>query len=67
MKTYMTKQGDTWDLIAFKMLGSENKMTNLLEANPELVNVGIFSADVEINIPEITVETISADPPWRVS
>ena len=66
MKTYMTKQGDTWDLIAFNSFGSEYKMTDLLEANPDLVNVGIFSADVKINIPEIAAETISVEPPWRV-
>ena len=33
--TYTTIQGDTWDLIAYKLYGEEKYMKNLIEANEE--------------------------------
>ena len=63
--TYTTKQGDRWDLIAFRVLGNENYMSQLLEANKQHREVYIFSAGVELSIPEIAEETVSTAPPWR--
>lgn len=63
--TYTTKQGDRWDMIAFKVLGNENYMSQLLAANKKHREVFIFPAGVVLNIPEITEETASTAPPWR--
>lgn len=40
--TYTTIQGDTWDLISFKLFGSEKYMKNLIEANWPLLETLVF-------------------------
>ena len=66
MKTYTTVQGDTWDLIAYKIFGAERYMQQLIEANPDLIDVFYFSAGVVITIPEISEEEDqSLLPIWR--
>lgn len=41
---YITEQGDTWDLIAYKLYGEERYMKNLIEANWPLLDILVFSA-----------------------
>ena len=68
MKTYKTVQGDTWDLIALKMypkIGAEKLMDILLEYNLEHIHTVIFSANVMLNIPEVSVPVISNLPAWK--
>lgn len=67
MKTYTTIQGDTWDYIALKELGSEMYMHLLLKENPDHANIEIFSAGVILNIPDIPEGAVIADtlPPWK--
>lgn len=67
MKTYTTTQGDTWDYIALKELGSEMYMHMLLKSNPDYAKVGIFSAGITLNIPDISESAVIADnlPPWK--
>ena len=33
--TYTSIQGDTWDMIAYKVYGKESAMVQLMEANSE--------------------------------
>jgi phage tail protein X len=66
MRTYITVQGDMWDLIAYKELGSEQFMTALIEANPEHRETVIFPANVQLVIPDVdTTQTPSTLPPWK--
>lgn len=68
MKTYRTQQGDTWDLIALKMypkLGAEKLTDILLEYNPEHIRTVIFSANVVLNIPDISVPVVQNLPAWK--
>jgi len=65
--TYKTKAGDTWDLIAYKEYGDEYKMQDLIEANPDYVTTVIFSAGVELTIPDESSTTSTNLPPWKVS
>lgn len=62
---YITQQGDTWDLIALKECGSEKYMAILIEANPEHQETVIFSAGIQLVIPEIDTPIPSTLPPWR--
>lgn len=64
MKTYLTKAGDMWDKIAFEQLGSEYYAPHLLRANPRLLHVLVFPANVEVQIPDIE-QKLSKLPPWR--
>ncbi|WP_338842053.1 tail protein X [Paenibacillus glucanolyticus] len=66
MKTYRTIQGDTWDSIAFSVAGTESFMSNLINANLEHVEVVIFPAGINLNVPEVPVPVSSTLPPWRL-
>ena len=59
MKTYITRQGDTWDLIALRMypkIGAEKLTDILLEANPYYIHTVVFPANIRdvpviVNLP----------------
>jgi phage tail protein X len=62
---YVTKQGDTFDSIAFKQLGDEAYIKQLMAANPDYLAVIIFSGGITLTIPDIDdSDTASTDPPW---
>lgn len=68
MRKYRTQQGDTWDLIAFRMypkLGAEKLMSELIEANSDYVNIVIFPANIILNIPDIEIPVAKTLPPWK--
>lgn len=68
MSTYITSQGDMWDSVAKSQLGSEKYTDLLIAENPEHRFVYIFSAGVELNIPEVNEQTSVSDlPPWKVA
>lgn len=65
-KTYITGQGDTFDIIAFKTWGNEKLLPALLEANPGINNIFSFDAGVKIIIPEVeTPYNNDPVPPWQ--
>lgn len=64
--TYTTTQGDTWDLIAYRLWDDETRMHLLLAANPQQQEVAIFSAGVVLDVPELPASAPAATlPPWR--
>ena len=65
MRTYRTVQGDTWDIIAYKMYGNELQMSLLIEANPQHREIVIFPANVIMNVPDVTAAVTTVLPPWR--
>lgn len=65
MSTYKTVQGDTWDLIAYKKLGSTSYTDQLIRANPEHINVFQFPAGVTLTLPEIEEDANDLLPPWK--
>ncbi len=65
MREYITVQGETWDLIALKVYGSEKYMTKLIEANPEHRETVFFSANVKLTVPEIETPVPEELPPWK--
>jgi phage tail protein X len=62
---YQTMQGDTWDIIAKKMLGNENLMSLLMEANPAHLQTVIFPAGIELDVPSVPTPSPSNLPPWK--
>mgnify|MGYP001233819632 CR=1 FL=1 len=65
-REYVTVQGDMWDSIAKKTLGSEYYMDVLMEANPDYRQIVVFPANVKLVIPDVeTEETPDTLPPWR--
>ena len=64
---YVTTQGDTWDLISFKMYDDEHYIDKLIRANAEYMNTTIFPANIELIIPTLEIERIDTLPPWKVN
>jgi len=66
MKTYTTRQGDMWDLIAFRFTGNTEQVEKIMSANPEYARTYVFPAGVKLNIPEFnSVADMEALPPWK--
>lgn len=64
ISTYTTISGDMWDLVSWKVYGSE-KMTKYLQAaNPELLKIVIFPAGVIVKCPDIKTGQREDLPPW---
>lgn len=65
MRKYTTIQGDTWDIIAYKVYGDSKYMNILAEANMDYIRIYRFPANITLNIPEIEAEATSIVPPWK--
>ena len=67
MSQYVTVQGDKWDLIAHKALGSSAWTDRLMTANLAYIGYYIFPAGVVLELP--SVEGAQPDesklPPWK--
>ena len=63
---YTTKQGDTWDKIAYEQYNNEELIKTLLTANPQYIDIAVFDYGVVLEIPTIskTDDEIFL-PPWR--
>ena len=64
-QTYTTIQGDTWDLIAWRLFGEEKYMKHLMEANRAHVDTLVFSPGIALNVPELPEEAGEDVPFWR--
>ncbi len=62
---YITTQGDTWDIIAFKLYNNEKAMAKLIEANPAHRDTVFFSANVSLAVPVVEIKSSVPVPPWR--
>lgn len=69
MATVTTRQGDTWDILAWRVYGNELFMDVLIKANFKHRKTAIFSAGVVLEAPDI--DTTSAEynrnlPSWAI-
>lgn len=69
VKVYKTISGDTWDLISYKLYGSEKYFHQLMRVNLNLLSIAVFDSNVPIIVPEITPITSAVEtsklPPWK--
>ena len=67
MQTYLTQQGDAWDMVSHRVYkGNEGHVGTLVESNPHHANVVIFSAGIELTIPDMPEASPVVNlPPWR--
>lgn len=61
---YTTKQGQAWDQIAKEVYGKEIYADFLMEKNPRHLNILVFPAGIELNVPPLPEERKDL-PPWR--
>lgn len=64
-KTYTTVQGDMWDSIAFRQMGSETYTNQLMALNPQYRTLYTFPAGVVLTLPEPQLKTAVSLPPWK--
>ena len=62
---YITKSGDTWDMIAKEVYGSEYHADVLMAANAAHIETFIFQAGVELSTPALEEERNGLLPPWK--
>ena len=67
MRTYRTIQGDMWDSIAYRELGSEAYTDKLMRLNQQYLEIYIFPAGIELQLPEVEHAARLAEdlPPWK--
>lgn len=64
-KLYKTISGDEWDVICYKHYGTEVVMDQVMNANPKHIQTVVFSAGIELILPEIdTIKESANKPPW---
>ncbi len=64
--TYTTRQGDTWDSIAFRLWGEERLFDQLMRANRDHLDVLMFEAGVVLAVPAVQKSQTLELPPWMV-
>lgn len=64
-KTYTTVQGDMWDLISYKVYGSERYVSTLLGANPEYAETVVFPSGAVLACPDVGTPVSRFLPPWK--
>lgn len=62
---YVTSQGETWDMISFKLYDDEHYIDLLIKTNMKYREIVIFPANIELNIPSIAIKPIETLPPWK--
>ena len=67
MRAYTTKSGECWDVIAYEQMGDCKYTEILINANRQHIENFIFSAGVELVIPEVDNTTCQPLPPWRIA
>ena len=66
MSTYTTKQGDMWDLISYRLTGSNDQIIPLMQANPQYTETFIFPAGVVLVVPVLNnLVDYNVLPPWK--
>lgn len=66
MRNYVTRSGDTWDMIAYKyMADGEKGVSRLIMQNSLFADVVRFPAGLTLNIPDDVYGTVTEIPPWR--
>ena len=62
---YVTKQGDTWDKIAYEQYGNELYADVLIMENIKYAGIVVFPEGISLVIPKIEEETEEDVPEWR--
>ena len=68
MAEYITRQGDTWDVISKRLYGDERFMDVLIRANINHRKTVVFSYGKRLAAPEINTQSAAYAlnlPPWK--
>lgn len=65
--SYITRDGDRWDMISQKYYNTPNLYEEIIKANPEIPIKPVLDAGIKLKIPVLEEsETIQFElPPWK--
>ncbi|MEG1513808.1 MAG: tail protein X [Clostridia bacterium] len=64
--TYTTDQGDKWDSVCYKALGSTDYIDRLMMLNTQYLGYYIFPAGITLVLPIVIDDEASyVVPPWK--
>lgn len=65
--TYITKQNDRWDLIAYEYYNNALLYEQIIKANPDIEITPVLKEGIQIKVPVLQEETtIKFElPPWK--
>jgi phage tail protein X len=63
-RTYTTRDGDMYDLISYRMYGSEYHLDTIIDANPLYYDVLHFDDGCDLLIPDLPSPATIGGPPW---
>lgn len=64
-REYTTIQGDMWDAIAARVMGSVSYTGELMWANRRYLGLYLFPSGVVLTVPEVPARRASELPPWK--
>lgn len=62
---YVTRAGDTFDMLALDAYNNEFQAVTIIRANPQYASVVVFDAGVTLRIPYLSVSAPETLPPWK--
>lgn len=63
---YLTRAGDTYDLLAIAFYNDEKKASYIIQANEKYIGTLVFEAGIIIRIPILDETDVPETlPPWR--
>lgn len=64
--TYITVDGDTFDMLALRFYNDEKLASTIIQANPDHCDTLIFEAGISLSIPAAAAVVLPETlPPWR--
>ena len=65
LDVYYTKEGDTWDKIAYNVYNDELLYIDLMLANVLLIDIAVLDANIPVICPDIKPTNNANLPPWK--
>lgn len=62
---YHPNRGDTWDAVAYREMGDEYYIQDLMDANPKYHGIAVFDGTEVLNIPDVSDDNQETQAPWR--
>lgn len=62
---YVTRQNESWDSISQDFYGTPHRMAELVQANPQYMDLLTFDYGVRLRIPLLEDRGSDSLPPWK--
>ena len=65
--SYVTKDGDRWDMISYRFYNNPNLYEEIIKANPKVSQEPVLESGIKLKIP-VLEESVTIQfelPPWK--